>query len=230
MRKPLFLSISVLLLAGSVDATDVAKDTGQILIAPAEYPLVTACCRRLRQHAYQWLDITLEASGRDAVRFIHATVLSRTMAIVMTACDAWAAYDGVAVRYGSAGAAPPGGGADVRTETAIAPRPTAPSSSSIPMTASGSVTNSGRRASTPTMPYRHPTPQASAPSRRPRSSNTAATTARTNWATRRTATASPTPITPATSQRMRPARSATRCAGCAFRSPTARAGRGRRVL
>lgn len=49
--------------------------------------------------AYQWLEITLEASGRDVDRFgARPTILSRTMAIVLTSMyDAWAAYDEKAV-------------------------------------------------------------------------------------------------------------------------------------
>lgn len=49
--------------------------------------------------AYRWLDVLLEASGRDAIRNRpRPTVLSRTMAIVLTAMyDAWAAYDAKAV-------------------------------------------------------------------------------------------------------------------------------------
>lgn len=48
---------------------------------------------------YQWLEILLEASGRDVDRNrARPTILSRTMAIVLTAMyDAWAAYDDKAV-------------------------------------------------------------------------------------------------------------------------------------
>ena len=48
---------------------------------------------------YRWLDILLEASGRDVDRFgARPPILSRTMAIVVTAMyDAWAAYDGMAI-------------------------------------------------------------------------------------------------------------------------------------
>ena len=48
---------------------------------------------------YQWLEILLEASGRDVDRYgPRPPILSRTMAIVMTAMyDAWAAYDETAV-------------------------------------------------------------------------------------------------------------------------------------
>ena len=45
--------------------------------------------------AYRWLEITLEASGRDVDRVgARPTILARTMAIVLTSMyDAWAAYD-----------------------------------------------------------------------------------------------------------------------------------------
>lgn len=74
--------------------------------------------------AYQWLEILLEASGRDVDRFsARPPILSRTMAIVLTAMyDAWAAYDESAVgtRLGGTLRRP----ADERTqknkETAIA--------------------------------------------------------------------------------------------------------------
>ncbi len=44
---------------------------------------------------YKWLDVLLEASGRDVDRYEpRPTILSRTMAIVLTSMyDAWAAYD-----------------------------------------------------------------------------------------------------------------------------------------
>ncbi len=48
---------------------------------------------------YKWVELLLEASGRDAVRNQpRPTVLSRTDAVVLTAMyDAWAAYDDRAV-------------------------------------------------------------------------------------------------------------------------------------
>ena len=101
MRRTTFLCIAAVLVAGAAGAAEVAKDTGQILVAPAEYPLVHRMLPAdfVPSVAYQWLDLTLEASGHDAVRFNpRPTILSRTMAIVMTAMyDAWAAYDAVAV-------------------------------------------------------------------------------------------------------------------------------------
>src|SRR3989442_1496018 len=49
--------------------------------------------------AYKWLEVLLEASGRDVDRHgARPTILSRTMAIVLTAMyDAWAAYDDKAI-------------------------------------------------------------------------------------------------------------------------------------
>ena len=45
--------------------------------------------------AYKWLEVLLEASGRDVDRHgARPTILSRTMAVVLTSMyDAWAAYD-----------------------------------------------------------------------------------------------------------------------------------------
>jgi uncharacterized protein DUF6851 len=93
--------VPFLLLSCAARAADVAKDTGQVLIAPKDYPLV----HRMPPPdfkptvAYQRVDLILEASGRDAVRNNpRPTILSRTMAIVITSMyDAWAAYDDVAV-------------------------------------------------------------------------------------------------------------------------------------
>ncbi len=80
---------------------NVSSDTGQVLKAAPPGLLVhrepppdfkpTA--------AYEWLQIGLQASGRDALRNKpRPTVLSRTLAIILTAMyDAWAAYDDKAV-------------------------------------------------------------------------------------------------------------------------------------
>lgn len=126
-RILLLLSVSSLLL-GPVPArgADIAKDTGQILTSPSEYALV----HRMPADdfeptvAYQWLDILLEASGRDAVRFNpRPTILSRTMAIVLTSMyDAWAAYDDVAVgtRLGDELRQPPQARKKANQEVAIA--------------------------------------------------------------------------------------------------------------
>jgi hypothetical protein len=95
------LCLAAGLLAPAVQAAEIAKDTGQVLVAPREYPLV----HRMPAPdfkptaAYRWVDLLLEASGRDAVRFSpRPTILSRTMGIVVTSMyDAWAAYDDAAV-------------------------------------------------------------------------------------------------------------------------------------
>ncbi len=80
---------------------EVAPDTGQVMVAPKGYHLVHRMPAADFQPtvAYQWLDILLEASGRDAVRYApRPTILSRTMAVVLTGMyDAWAAYDDIAV-------------------------------------------------------------------------------------------------------------------------------------
>jgi len=75
---------------GVADATSVPAHEGAV-IHKAEHPDPSA--------AYRWVDVLLEASGRDAVRYEpRPTILSRTMAIVLTAMyDAWAAYDEKAV-------------------------------------------------------------------------------------------------------------------------------------
>jgi hypothetical protein len=79
----------------------VARDTGQVLVAPPEYALVHRMPPKDFEPsaAYQWLDVVLEASGRDAERNRpRPTILSRTMALVLTSMyDAWTAYDDVAV-------------------------------------------------------------------------------------------------------------------------------------
>lgn len=94
-------TLAIVFSVGTAHAEDVAKDTGQILIAPPQYPLVHRMPARdfKPSVAYQWLDLILVASGRDADRFNpRPTILSRTMAVVLTSMyDAWAAYDGVAV-------------------------------------------------------------------------------------------------------------------------------------
>lgn len=80
---------------------EVAKDTGQVLIAPSEFALIHRMPRPdfKPSAAYQWVDLILAASGRDADRFSpRPTILSRTMAVVLTSMyDAWAPYDDVAV-------------------------------------------------------------------------------------------------------------------------------------
>jgi hypothetical protein len=85
----------------------VARDTAQILGAEPGGALVhRAPPPDFEPSAtYRWLDFLLEASGREVDRNRpRPTILSRTMAIVLTSIyDAWAAYDDVAVgtRLGS---------------------------------------------------------------------------------------------------------------------------------
>jgi hypothetical protein len=88
--------------AQTAEAPRISRDTGQVFL-----PDMPAGALVHRQPApdfkptaaYQWLEVLLEASGRDAVRNKpRPTVLSRTDAIVLTAMyDAWAAYDAKAV-------------------------------------------------------------------------------------------------------------------------------------
>ena len=116
---------AIALAAVRAPAAEVSSDTGQVLMAPSSYPLG----HRMPPPdfkptvAYQWVDVLLEASGHDAVR--HAprpTILSRTMAIVLTSMyDAWAAYDDVAVgtRLGGSLRRPPAERTLANKETAI---------------------------------------------------------------------------------------------------------------
>ena len=86
------------------------------LIHQAPHPVPTAAC--------QWLDITLEASGRDVERVgARPTILARAMAIVLTSMyDAWAAYDDQAVgtRLGEKLRQPPAQRTRLNKEAAIA--------------------------------------------------------------------------------------------------------------
>src|SRR5262249_1061004 len=81
--------------------------------APPENPSVV----------YKWLDVLLEASGRDVDRYTpRPTILSRTMAIVLTSMyDAWAAYDDKATgtRLGGTLRRPPEERTQKNKETAI---------------------------------------------------------------------------------------------------------------
>ena len=92
--------------------------------------------------AYQWLDISLEATAREVDRHgARPTIISRTLAIALTAMyDAWAAYDDKARRH-AAGRPPapparPSGPAPTRRRRSPT-RPTAPSSTSTPRTRRG---------------------------------------------------------------------------------------------
>ncbi len=93
--------LAVLFLPAPAPAQPVAKDTAQILTpAPGGLLVHRAPPPDFEPSAtYQWLDFLLEASGREVDRNRpRPTILSRTMAIVLTAMyDAWAAYDERAV-------------------------------------------------------------------------------------------------------------------------------------
>ena len=100
-RRLLWIPGLTLAIIAPAGAADVSRDTGQVMTRAGNGALI----HRLPDagfkpsEAYQWLETLLEASGRDAVRNQpRPTVLSRTMAIVLTAMyDAWAAYDNSAV-------------------------------------------------------------------------------------------------------------------------------------
>jgi hypothetical protein len=95
------LALVALLPTRAARAGEVVQDTGQVLVAPAEYALVHRMppADFKPNAAYRWLDLLLAASGKDAERYNpRPNVLSRSMAIVLTAgYDAWAAYDDVAI-------------------------------------------------------------------------------------------------------------------------------------
>src|SRR5882724_12556491 len=61
--------------------------------------------------AYEWLDISLEATAREVDRHgARPTIISRTLAVALTAMyDAWAAYDehAVGTRLGGSLRRPP---------------------------------------------------------------------------------------------------------------------------
>lgn len=102
MKASIFLFALFLSSCSTSASNRIAEDTGQIFVSEGE---LTGLVHRQPNKgfkpnaAYKWLDILLEASGRDAVRNKpRPTVLSRTDAMVLTAMyDAWAAYDETAV-------------------------------------------------------------------------------------------------------------------------------------
>jgi len=99
-----------------------------LLLAGAPPRAKTVPQAEARKHtpsaAYQWLDISLEATAREVDRHgARPTILSRTLAIALTAMyDAWAAYDAQAVgtRLGSRLRRPPAERHRVNQEKAIA--------------------------------------------------------------------------------------------------------------
>ena len=66
---------------------------------PARSAPKTEAAKHTPSAAYQWLDISLEATAREVDRHgARPTILSRTLAIALTAMyDAWAAYDAQAL-------------------------------------------------------------------------------------------------------------------------------------
>src|SRR6267154_1935206 len=74
--------------------------------------------------AYEWLDISLEATAREVDRHgARPTIISRTLAIALTAMyDAWAAYDekDVGTRLGATLRRPPSERTQANKEKAIA--------------------------------------------------------------------------------------------------------------
>ena len=101
VRLSLELAVAVLFWGRSAWAQEVSRDTGQVLSEPPPGVLVHRMppSDYAPSAAYRWLQVLLEASGRDAVRNKpRPTVLSRTMAVVLTSMyDAWAAYDAKAL-------------------------------------------------------------------------------------------------------------------------------------
>src|SRR5262249_23094805 len=92
-----FVSVA---LAAPTGAETVARDTAQVLDASAPGLVHRAPPPGFQPNAaYEWLRVLLEAPGREVDRNKpRPTILSRTMAVVLTAMyDAWAAYDDKAV-------------------------------------------------------------------------------------------------------------------------------------
>ena len=101
VRRIVLVAVACALFQTPAYGNEVAGDTGQVLVAPSADVLVHRMPAADFQPtvAYRWLDVLLAASGRDATRNSpRPTVLSRTMAVVLTSMyDAWSAYDPVAV-------------------------------------------------------------------------------------------------------------------------------------
>ena len=101
MKNVLCVALACALVRVPAYGDQVVPDTGQMLVAPPAQALVhrQPAADFQPTAAYRWLDVLLVASGRDAQRNSpRPTVLSRTMAVVLTSMyDAWAAYDAVAV-------------------------------------------------------------------------------------------------------------------------------------
>ena len=96
-RATIATAALTLAMAAAASEPPVSTDTGQVLVMSKDGTLMhrTPSPDFKPTAAYEWLDLLLEASGRDAVRNKpRPTILSRTDAIILTAMyDAWAAYD-----------------------------------------------------------------------------------------------------------------------------------------
>ena len=102
MKHRLLIAVPLLAaLSAPALGQEVARDTAQILTpAPPALLVHRAPSPEFKPSAtYQWLEFLLAASGREVDRNRpRPTILSRTMAIVLTSMyDAWAAYDDRAV-------------------------------------------------------------------------------------------------------------------------------------
>src|SRR5258706_5857301 len=66
-----------------------------LLLAPSVQAVAPAATATKTSKAYEWLDISLEATAREVDRHgARPTIISRTLAVALTAMyDAWAAYD-----------------------------------------------------------------------------------------------------------------------------------------
>ncbi|MEK6374642.1 MAG: vanadium-dependent haloperoxidase [Acidobacteriota bacterium] len=87
-------------------------------------PLLAATTPAKPSAAYDWLDVSLEATAREVDRHgARPTIISRTLAVALTAMyDAWAAYDDKAVgsRLGASLRRPPAERTQANKEKAIA--------------------------------------------------------------------------------------------------------------
>lgn len=92
-----------------------------LLFSPS---LFAAATTQKPSAAYDWLDVSLEATAREVGRHgARPTIISRTLAVALTAMyDAWAAYDDKAVgsRLGASLRRPPAERTQANKEKAIA--------------------------------------------------------------------------------------------------------------
>jgi hypothetical protein len=124
MEKFLFCFVCAVLALGIVATATASEKTGATKPAASTATLIHRAPNPNPTAAYQWLNLLLEASGREVDRNKpRPTILSRTMAIVLTSMyDAWAAYDDKAVgtRLGGSLRRPPAERTQVNKEKAIA--------------------------------------------------------------------------------------------------------------